>query len=133
MIDPTGVTTQEPAAITLFPRLKVDLNTCLANFDGSGFCSLTPEVPCVDDDDCSGLGAAVDTIVQLTNTSEFLTEVFCFYTNTNSHCSNSPETICTDVNFRDQCPPGGVCVPGWVETDFRLRLTKRQPISWSVN
>ena len=59
----------------------------------------------MDDDDCSGQGAAVDTIVQLTNTSEFLTEVFCFYTNTNSHCSNSPETICTDVNFRDQCPP----------------------------
>ena len=43
VIDPTGVTTQEPAAITLFPRLKVDLNTCVANFDGMGFCSLTPE------------------------------------------------------------------------------------------
>ena len=32
VIDPTGVTTQEPAAITLFPRLKVDLNTCLENW-----------------------------------------------------------------------------------------------------
>ena len=133
VIDPTGVTTQEPAAITLFPKLKVDLNTCLGNWDGTGFCSLTPETPCVDNDDCLGQGAAVDTIVQLTNTSEFLTEVFCFYTNTNSHCSNSPETICTDADFREQCPPGGQCLPGWVETDFRLRLTKRQPISWSVN
>ena len=153
VIDPTGVTTQEPAAITLFPRLKVDLNTCLANFDGSGFCSLTPNVLCADDDDClptcsGGMcntapvvcmddedcpGAAIDTIVQLTNTSEFQTSVLCFYTNTNSHCSNSPETICTDANFRTQCPPGGLCVPGWTETDFHLTLTKRQPISWSVN
>ena len=45
VIDPTGVTTQEPAAITLFPRLKVDLNTCLENWDGAGFCSLTPRSP----------------------------------------------------------------------------------------
>ena len=71
--------------------------------------------------------------MQLTNTSEFQTSVLCFYTNTNSHCSNSPSTICTDANFRTQCPPGGLCVPGWVETDFHLTLTKRQPISWSVN
>ena len=70
------------------------------------------------DADCPG--AAVDTIVQLTNTSEFLTKVLCFYTNTNSHCSNSPETICTDANFRDRVPAGGLCVPGWVETDFHL-------------
>jgi hypothetical protein len=133
VIDPTGVTTQEPAAITLFPRLKVDLNTCLENWDGSGICSLTPTAKCNTDADCADEGAAIDTIVQLTNTSEFLTSVLCFYTNTNSHCSNSPQTICTDANFRTQCPPGGLCVPGWVETDFHLTLTKRQPISWSVN
>jgi hypothetical protein len=154
VIDPTGVTTQEPAALTLFPQLKVDLNTCLENWDGIGFCSLSPDTLCTDDDDCRPQcrqggcnlqqelmcsdasecpGAAVDTIVQLTNTSEFLAKLVCFYTNTNSHCSNSPETICTDANFRTQCPPGGLCVPGWVETDFHLTLTKRQPISWSVN
>src|SRR5438034_4124068 len=60
VLDPTGVTTDEPTAIVLFPRLKVDPS------------------------------AGVDTIVQLTNTSGFLTKVQCFYTNTNSHCSNSP-------------------------------------------
>jgi hypothetical protein len=156
VIDPTGVTTMEPAAITLFPRLKVDLNTCTRVGGGllPGFCSLTPEVVCVSDDNCNGCGAggfcnvapgiacvtdsqcpgaAVDTIVQLTNTSEFLTKVLCFYTNTNSHCSNAPETICTEENFRDVCPRGGLCVQGWIETDFHLTLTKRQPLSWSVN
>jgi len=156
VIDPTGLTTMEPAAITLFPRLKVDLNTCTPVNGGQfpGFCSLTPEVACNTDDQCNGClpsgfcalapglacnsdsdcpGAVQDTIVQLTNTSEFLTKVLCFYTNTNSHCSNSPETICTDENFRSVCPRGGLCVQGWVETDFHLTLTKRQPLSWSVN
>ena len=127
-IDPTGVTTNESAAIVLYPKLKVDLDTCVA-----GTCSLTG-LACVTDAECQATqDAGVDTLVQLTNTSEFLTKVHCFYTNTNSHCSNSPETICTDANFRQVCPLGGLCVPGWVETDFRLTLTKRQPISWSVN
>src|SRR5262245_53192513 len=156
VIDPTGVTTMEPTAITLFPRLKVDLNTCTPTNAqlGPSFCSLTPEIRCNNDDDCNGCkpngfcaiaptvpcnadfqcpGAARDTVVQLTNTSEFLTKVLCFYTNTNSHCSNDPEQICTDENFRDVCPRGGLCVQGWVETDFHLTLTKRQPLSWSVN
>ena len=129
VIDPTGVTTNESAAILLYPKLKVDLNTCVA-----GSCSLTPETSCTTNEDCQDPAVAgVDTLVQLTNTSEFLTKVHCFYTNTNSHCSNSPETICTDANFRSVCPAGGLCVQGWQETDFRLTLTKRQPISWSVN
>lgn len=103
VIDPTGVTTNESAAIVLYPKLKV--NTA----------------------------GGTDTLIQLTNTSEFLTKVHCFYTNANSHCSNAPETICTEANFREVCPLGGLCVPGWQETDFRLTLTKRQPISWSIN
>ena len=128
VIDPTGVTTNESAAIVLYPKLKVDLNTCTA-----GTCSLTGDA-CTSNDDCQiPARAGVDTLVQLTNTSEFLTKVHCFYTNTNSHCSNSPETICTDADFRSVCPAGGLCVQGWQETDFRLTLTKRQPISWSVN
>src|SRR4051812_18215155 len=95
VIDPTGVTTNETAAILLYPKLKVDLNTCVA-----GTCSLNAEACTVDSDCQVPAVAGVDTLVQLTNTSEFLTKVHCFYTNTNSHCSNSPETICTDANFR---------------------------------
>ena len=154
VIDPTGVTTSQPTAIVLYPRLKVDLNTCQGPPLGPRTCSLTPDVSCSSDGDCNGCnlmsstcrlaptiacdgpedcpGAAVDTLVQLTNTSEFLTKVHCFYTNTNSHCSNAPDTICTDADFHTVCPLGGVCVPGWQETDFRLTLTKRQPLSWSV-
>jgi len=148
VIDPTGVTTDSPAAIMRYPKLKVDLNSCVA-----GSCSLTPDISCSGDADCAARcvggtctlagvactvdsdcpGAAVDTIVQLTNTSEFLTKVLCFLTNTNSHCSNSPTTICTDANFHDVCPTGGLCIQGWQETDFHLTLTKRQPLSWSVN
>lgn len=150
VIDPTGLTTDEPTAIVEWPKLKVDLNTCQG-----GACSLTPDIACTSDDDCNGCNtgtgfchlnsmvpctldsecpnAAVDTVLQLTNTSEFLTKVLCYYVNTNGHCSNSPDTICTDENFRSVCPLGGLCIPGWQETDFHLTLTKRQPISWSVN
>jgi hypothetical protein len=136
VIDPTGVTTNESAAIVLYPKLKVDENTCERTLGGQGpgTCSLTG-TGCTSNSDCQSTPpvAGVDTLVQLTNTSEFLTKVHCFYTNTNSHCSNAPETICTDANFRDVCPVGGLCVPGWQENDFRLTLTKRQPISWSIN
>jgi hypothetical protein len=105
-----------------------DCNGCNTTLDK---CRLNPNITCDSDSECPGAG--VDTIVQLTNTSEFLTKVKCFYTNANSHCSNDPTTICTDENFRNVCKIGGLCVPGWVENDFRLTLTKRQPISWSVN
>ena len=50
VIDPTGVTTKEPAAIVLYPQLKVDLNTCVR----ADFCSLTP-TSLHDDDDCRRL------------------------------------------------------------------------------
>jgi hypothetical protein len=146
-VDPVGVTTNEPTAIVIYPQLKVDTNTCVG-----GTCSLTEQV-CLTDAEClprciGGIcnvgasacmfdfecpGAGIDTIVQLTNTSEFLTKVLCFYTNANGHCSNAEDVICTDANFRQVCPLGGLCVPGWQETDFHLTLTKRQPISWSVN
>ena len=101
--DPPSVTTNESSGIVVYPKIVTDP----AN--------------------------GVDTVVQLTNTSEFLTRVHCLYVNANSHCSNAPSTICTQANFRSVCPLGGLCVQGWQETDFRLTLTKRQPISWSVN
>ncbi|MGH7290256.1 MAG: hypothetical protein ACREJT_03540, partial [Myxococcota bacterium] len=59
VIDPIGVTTNESTAIVLYPKLTVDLSQ------------------------------GIDTVIQLTNTSEFLTKVHCFYTNANGHCSNN--------------------------------------------
>ncbi|MGH7785711.1 MAG: hypothetical protein ACRERC_02535 [Candidatus Binatia bacterium] len=103
VIDPIGVTTNESTAIVLYPKLTVDLSQ------------------------------GIDTVIQLTNTSEFLTKVHCFYTNANGHCSNNELQVCTPENASSVCALGGVCLPGWQETDFRLTLTKRQPISWSIN
>src|SRR5215475_7321722 len=52
VIDPTGVTTTQPTAIVLYPRLKVDLNTCEGPPIGVRHCSLTPDVTCTTDDNC---------------------------------------------------------------------------------
>lgn len=77
--------------------------------------------------------AGTDTLVQLTNTIDSLVAVKCFYVNANGHCSNDPTTVCTQATALNDCPLGGRCIDGWQETDFRFNLTKRQPISWSVD
>lgn len=69
----------------------------------------------------------IDTVIQLSNTANNSVNVRCFYTNANAHCSNSPTTTCYT---NDDCETGGICVDGWNETDFRFRLTARQPIVW---
>jgi len=122
--DRPSVTTNQSAGVIVYPKLRVDDDECIDTA-----CRVSGD-PCTEDEDCPG---GTDTIIQLTNTSEFLTRVLCFYVNANGHCSNDSTTICTDANFRDVCPAGGRCLPGWQETDFHLTLTKRQPISWSVN
>ncbi len=77
--------------------------------------------------------AGIDTRIQLTNTAEFLTTVDCFYINANSHCGGDGGPVCsTDLDCSNQGFPGLRCVPGWAKTDFRLTLTKRQPLSWSL-
>lgn len=135
-LDP-GVTTTTSAGLVVWPKIKVSAECSGGDNDGQ---MCTCSGPIASDGTCASSGCPAgscrvvsDTIVQLTNTSPFLTKAHCFYVNANGHCSNDPATVCTDANFRDVCPPGGLCVPGWQETDFRLTLTKRQPISWSVN
>ena len=77
--------------------------------------------------------AGTDTIIQLTNTSSQAVNVRCFLVNANGHCSNSGE-ICNPEGDPEQNPCGKeLCVPGWQETDFRLRLTPKQPIMWTVS
>lgn len=100
---PPSVTTNTSAGVVIFPKIRVDASN------------------------------AVDTLVQLTNTSTFLTRAHCFWVNANGHCNNDPAVVCDQVNFRSQCPTGGLCTPGWQEVDFHLTLTKRQPISWSAS
>lgn len=101
--DPPGITTVNPAGIVVYPSIRVDTTN------------------------------GIDTVVQLTNTIDSLVAVKCFYVNANGHCSNSPTTVCTQATTASDCPLGGRCIDGWQETDFRFNLTKRQPISWSVD
>ena len=72
----------------------------------------------------------IDTVVQIANVSNVLIAVQCFYVNANAHCSNLASEVCV---LNSDCPPGGLCVQDWNETDFFFTMTKRQPISWSVN
>ncbi len=77
-----------------------------------------------------GNGDALDTVLQMSNTSDESILVHCFYENANSHCTNNGQ-VCEEAT--DCCGTGtgcGICQPGWLETDFRVRLTPRQPIGW---
>jgi hypothetical protein len=95
------VTSDEAAAILIYPKLRLDTEIGL------------------------------DTVIQLSNTSADPINVRCFYVNANSHCSNDPEEVC---KTSDDCggATGAVCQPGWIETDFRMTLTSRQPLVWTL-
>jgi hypothetical protein len=75
-----------------------------------------------------------DTEIQLTNTSDEAINVACFYVNANSHCSNTsfPQEVCFNTDDCQRFGRGGLCVPGWIETDFQFTLTPRQPIVWTI-
>jgi hypothetical protein len=70
----------------------------------------------------------VDTIVQISNTSTDTQTLHCFYVNATSHCSASGRAC---NGLEDPCSAmEGLCLPEWIETDFRVILTPRQPIAW---
>lgn len=73
----------------------------------------------------------LDTVIQLSNTSNEPVNVRCFYVNANSHCSNDPTQVCL-INS-DCGSSGAICEAGWLETDFRFTLTSRQPIVWQIS
>ncbi len=73
----------------------------------------------VSDKDC------VDTTVQISNTSNDPVDARCFYVNATGRCSNNGLQCFTGADCG-----GGICVPTWRETDFRIRLTARQPVIW---
>ena len=71
----------------------------------------------------------IDTRLHLSNTSNDQQMVHCFYVNANSHCSNTG-AVCE--SFMDCVDDGvyGSCDPGWIETNFDIFFTSRQPIGW---
>jgi hypothetical protein len=70
-----------------------------------------------------------DTLVTMANTSDEPVLAHCFYENANSHCTNTG-AVCDDPSDCTGGPGIGICVPGWNETDFYVRLTPRQPLGW---
>ncbi len=112
------ITTDKSAAIVVYPAVAV----------GSGI--------------GLDLVGGVDTIIQLSNTSPHQIGVRCFLVNANSHCSNAgasgggftaPLVCRTRSDCNGGTITGGLCVPGWTETDFHFHLTGRQPISWVLS
>lgn len=111
------VASDQAGAILIFPKLVVDT---------SGL-----------------LGPPTDSEVQITNTSNSVIAARCFLINTTSYCSNSPinsPIACTAEGVANGaaagaggCDTGAACVPQWTENDFRMTLTKRQPVSWKVS
>jgi hypothetical protein len=103
------VTSDEPAAILVFPKVVVDTGTPPATARGP-----------------------VDTLIRVTNTSTQAVSIHCFWINANGHCSNSPLTICDPnvVGLNSPCGTSGICQPGWQETDFFVNVTARQPVAW---
>lgn len=98
------ISSTNPAAIVVFPKLVVDTS--------NGY----------------------DTVIQLTNTSADPVNVRCFYVNANGHCSTSG-SVCDPglVSASQSCSSTERCVAGWIETDFTIRLTAKQPIGWTVS
>ncbi|GIW41749.1 MAG: hypothetical protein KatS3mg076_2326 [Candidatus Binatia bacterium] len=74
-------------------------------------------------------GQGVDTLIQLSNTSQSLVQLHCFYIDATSHCSISG--VACDPEDPEPCPNSAdLCLPGWQEVDFRVFVTAEQPLGW---
>lgn len=72
---------------------------------------------------------SVDTIIQISNTSTDPAILHCFYVNATSHCSSTNDRC----SVTEPCgSAGGICEPGWIETDFFVYITPRQPLAWQA-
>jgi hypothetical protein len=72
-----------------------------------------------------------DTVVQLTNQAAVPSAAHCFYVNANNRCTNTGE-VCESST---ECEDGGffgACLPGWIEVNFDVLLTRDQPLAWSA-
>lgn len=88
------ITTERSASILIFPKLV---------FDSTGLQTGTP----------------VDTIIQISNTSNSMVFAHCFYVNA------APQDPTR--------PPGASNLPRWQEVDFEIFLTKQQPTHWVLS
>ncbi|MFN8642180.1 MAG: hypothetical protein U0802_11170 [Candidatus Binatia bacterium] len=77
------------------------------------------------------VGEGTDTVVQMTNQAARPAAAHCFYVNANNRCSNTG-LACTSSSECFEDGFFGACVPGWVEINFDVILTRDQPIAWSA-
>jgi len=75
---------------------------------------------------------ATDTVIQLTNTSNQLVVVNCYYVNANGHCGG-PGPNARICQSNADCLGGQECVPGWDVRDFQIELTPNQPLGWTAS
>lgn len=107
------VTSDRPAGLIVLPKLVFDSEGDLGVLTGSGL--------------------PVDTEIQMTNVSDQDVKLRCFYVNANSHCTNNPGAVCSTNADCAEFGLGGLCFEGWIETDFEISLTPRQPLIWRVS
>ncbi len=72
---------------------------------------------------------AMDTVIQITNTSDVRVTANCFYVTAVSRCGSATGPVCRDDS---ECVPGIRCLPTWSSDDFRIDFTPLQPIGWSA-
>jgi hypothetical protein len=66
----------------------------------------------------------VDTVIQLTNTSNSMVHAKCYYVNASLYSTITGARCET---------PSATCVALWQETDFEIWLTQQQPTMWLVS
>ena len=84
-----------------------------------------------------------DTLIQLTNTADEPVNVRCFYANATGVCiiptdTTDPLKACnpsdpTQFDGPTCAVANSPCIAKWQETDFKMRLTSKQPIAWWVS
>lgn len=75
--------------------------------------------------------AGVDTTIRLANTNTTNPiHAHCYYVNASSYCVGGTNAGRNCTLSPTVCTGGGVCLPSWQETDFRVVLTAGQPIEW---
>jgi hypothetical protein len=109
------VSSTNPAGIIMYPKLLVDGNATYTS---------------------------QDTLIQLTNTADEPVNLRCFYTNSTGYCITTdladPIKACNPFDpyqFQGrECESfHAPCLSKWQETDFKMRLTSRQPIAWKLS
>lgn len=74
----------------------------------------------------------VDTLIQISNASDAEITLQCFYVNATPTCATGPNNCITGQRFAElpACQPASACIQQWQETDFRVVITKKQPVAW---